>query len=651
MRGNGFLGTSVAPADVRKWIREASGLSTHPSRDAPPLDADVNIKSWFPRPVSLSRETKALVIALLILNWRCLLWLLPSYRSKPNIAYLVAGTFVAAFWWLTHENSSSAENPEADNDITPADTKLQPRIFECITSHRRLFPTTHSFSYSYLLVGVPIGCRGSDGRVLSWLSPTNASKAWFSVHAEDYLERGHHVDGLAGKLKDYLKTQNVSVDDYPNAYLVTAPRFCGFSFNPVSFWYLYDQDMRLRAMILEVNNTFDERRMYFLQRNMDDPNPSIVRFHSAWKKDFHVSPFNDRDGSYSLTAIDPLSDSSSQVDNTIVLSSPDGKPKLVARIYSTKAGIDTRRMSALEIYWFLARWWWVGFITNSRILREARILWVKKLQLFYRPEVLRSSIGRTETPEETTLEPYFRAFLHKINALTERNIDYVPAAGVDRGKKVVMKPSNSESQRAHAPSMEIKVGTPAFYTELVRGEDVLRAFDRFCFSSAKGEVMIFVSEGDVLRKAVESIRQSTTASTDSAPSRLEYVNHHLRSTAGLFSVLLKIARDFLSPRAAIRDSSTMAPRSSFDNHVQQEFSAVDVATYQKTCFTVLLADRLALGYTSLLRFYVRALWLMILLAAASHLSGLLHGSRDFGTNEIVVLGLKLTVAHWLQSLI
>ena len=61
-------------------------------------------------------------------------------------------------------------------------------------------------------------------------------------------------------------------------YLVTAPRFLGYAFNPVSFWYLYSEKMNLKAMILEVNNTFDERRLYLLRQTSegDDLSQSLL---------------------------------------------------------------------------------------------------------------------------------------------------------------------------------------------------------------------------------------------------------------------------------------------------------------------------------------------------------------------------------------
>ena len=182
-------------------------------------------------------------------------------------------------------------------------------------------------------------------------------------------------------------------------------------------------------MILEVNNTFDERRIYFLKgdaaicgaalhakqekliNGQDDVSSISLQgsaksklFRGHWAKDFHVSPFNSRKGSYSLAAYDPFSGRSAQqatIDNTITLSSSKSHSKLVARIFSTGQSIDPSRMSLLSKVRFFASWWWVGFITYPRIVKEAgKLFFRKKLHVWFRPEVLKDSIGRTETDRE-----------------------------------------------------------------------------------------------------------------------------------------------------------------------------------------------------------------------------------------------------------
>lgn len=228
--------------------------------------------------------------------------------------------------------------------------------------------------------------------------------------------------------------QNEKVEEYPNAYLVTAPRFLGYSFNPVSFWYLYNGKQELKAMILEVNNTFDERRMYFLKDtepdsgSSGDENQSLTagevdqhgsqdqrqsyrkvlgRFANSWPKDFHVSPFNSRKGAYSLSANDPFFPyfnsraGAALVNNTITLSSSKQHPKLIARVFSSSDSIDPYKLNRWGITKFIAAWWWVGLVTFPRIAREAaKLFFRRKLHVWYRPEVLKDSIGRNETQDE-----------------------------------------------------------------------------------------------------------------------------------------------------------------------------------------------------------------------------------------------------------
>lgn len=92
-------------------------------------------------------------------------------------------------------------------------------IFPSRTTHMRLFPKKHQFSYSYLVVGIPVGWEGSIGGLLSvgveaswslssWFIPGSwFQKGWFTVDDRDFFERGHSSTGLRGKLDAYLKTQ------------------------------------------------------------------------------------------------------------------------------------------------------------------------------------------------------------------------------------------------------------------------------------------------------------------------------------------------------------------------------------------------------------------------------------------------------------
>ena len=129
----------------------------------------------------------------------------------------------------------SSERPETLHAQRIEEELLPPLLIPSRTTHSRSFPRKHAFSYSYLFVGVPVGIRGL---VRNALSVDSEKQSWFNVRCSDYLLRGGAQLGLSGKLKSYLHTQGITDRDYAFAYLVTAPRFLGYSFNPVSFWYL-----------------------------------------------------------------------------------------------------------------------------------------------------------------------------------------------------------------------------------------------------------------------------------------------------------------------------------------------------------------------------------------------------------------------------
>jgi Protein of unknown function (DUF1365) len=82
----------------------------------------------------------------------------------------------------------------------------KPMFYGCRTVHTRMTPKVHSFKYSYLFVGIPIGYRNTIGSLVdldagAWKNPFT----WFQVNADDYLSR---VNGLS--LKEKLDTFLVS---------------------------------------------------------------------------------------------------------------------------------------------------------------------------------------------------------------------------------------------------------------------------------------------------------------------------------------------------------------------------------------------------------------------------------------------------------
>lgn len=120
----------------------------------------------------------------------------------PYIQYAVIAVFVfqLATWLL------------APNNVSTWAGQGRVLLFPGKTTHSRLFPKKHSFDYSYLVVGIPVGWEGISGGMVSLSSSKPSwwdlsSNGWYHIDPEDYLTRGDRKLGLRGKLDVYLRSQ------------------------------------------------------------------------------------------------------------------------------------------------------------------------------------------------------------------------------------------------------------------------------------------------------------------------------------------------------------------------------------------------------------------------------------------------------------
>ncbi|EKG12221.1 hypothetical protein MPH_10704 [Macrophomina phaseolina MS6] len=170
----------------------------------------------------LSGDTTAifdglLFVTVLTLSNATLLWAsLDSFSAYlhsvlPVIlsAFLVAAFLISGVFY----KSQREEQQKQAEDVEPT-KHCRPLIFPCRTTHARMFPKKHSFAYSYLLAGVPVGPKQHHGRYGSMLSVDNNlkpwpanRKGWFHIQGSDYLDRGNENLDLNGKLTQYLRSQ------------------------------------------------------------------------------------------------------------------------------------------------------------------------------------------------------------------------------------------------------------------------------------------------------------------------------------------------------------------------------------------------------------------------------------------------------------
>ena len=108
----------------------------------------------------------------------------------------------------TNKNSQKQQQKQKQHHFPkPISPINKPLIIPGRISHARLFPKHHSFSYSYLMVGIPIHSPNRGNWLLSVDERAWWKRGWLRVQAEDHLGRGGNEDGIYPKLQSYLQSQ------------------------------------------------------------------------------------------------------------------------------------------------------------------------------------------------------------------------------------------------------------------------------------------------------------------------------------------------------------------------------------------------------------------------------------------------------------
>jgi uncharacterized protein len=159
----------------------------------------------------------------------------------------------------------------------------EPQIGFGQVRHTRLRPARNAFAYPTYFLLLPMRSLHRHG---------SATLAHNRPAALSFYDRDHGDgrDNALLWLDELLHREGIGDAD-GEAWLHCYPRVLGYTFKPVSFWYCHRADGALRAIVVEVNNTFGERHCYLLER------PQFGAELRA-SKAFHVSPFCQIEGGY-----------------------------------------------------------------------------------------------------------------------------------------------------------------------------------------------------------------------------------------------------------------------------------------------------------------------------------------------------------------
>jgi hypothetical protein len=234
--------------------------------------------------------------------------------------------------------------------------------------HARLRPVRHAFAYPTWFLMLPMR-QLSQEQIL----PINRF-GLVSFHDVDHGDgRGPEAGGALAWLTQMLVEQGIDDAD-GDVWLHCYPRALGYVFKPVSFWYVHRSDGRLRAVVVEVNNTFGERHCYLLDRPLEGQVQTA-------QKVFHVSPFCSVGGNYQFRFLRTWNDDHQPQRTVVRIDLHDEHGPLIQTSISGRLQ-PASRANLRRIIW---RRPWLTLAVMARIHWHALLLWRKRVQFFHKP--------------------------------------------------------------------------------------------------------------------------------------------------------------------------------------------------------------------------------------------------------------------------
>lgn len=244
-------------------------------------------------------------------------------------------------------------------------------IYEGQVRHRRFAPRSHEFRYGLYLMYIDLDeLPKLFDRYWLW-SARRFNLAWF--------RRADHMGDPGRPLIDVVRERIESATGLrPKGpiRLLTHFRYLGYGFNPVSFYYCFDEhDEQIETIVCEVNNTpWGEQHLYVLSATDDQGQGNHIKF--LRDKEFHVSPFMPMDIEYDWRFNRPGERLNVHMENY------HDEQKL----FDATLMLQRTPMTSLNLARILIQYPWITVKVVAGIYYEAMRLWLKKTPYYPHPD-------------------------------------------------------------------------------------------------------------------------------------------------------------------------------------------------------------------------------------------------------------------------
>jgi len=238
--------------------------------------------------------------------------------------------------------------------------------------HKRFKPKIHFFKYKVFSLLI-------DLSELELLDKNLKIFSYNKFNIVSFYDRDHGArDGSSIKewVIDNLKKNNIDNENI-QIKLLCYPRIFGYVFNPLSVFYIYDNNSNLISVMYEVKNTFGEQHTYIFKTDIDQ---NLIQH--MCKKKFHVSPFIEMDCIYFFRLLKPGKKIS------VIIDQNDKEGKI---LYASQDGVRSEMTNANFIKSYLKH----PLMTFKIILAihfEAFKLWSKGIKFIKKTLKIKNNI-------------------------------------------------------------------------------------------------------------------------------------------------------------------------------------------------------------------------------------------------------------------
>jgi uncharacterized protein len=239
-------------------------------------------------------------------------------------------------------------------------------LYKCTVMHNRLEPKKNRFHYSVFMFYLDLDEIDSISKKMLLMSRNRFNA--FNFRDKDHLQLPKDAPDKSKSVKqhiiDYLGQNGVDIGK-GKIMLLTNLCTLGYQFNPVSFYYCFNEAGEPVCSVVEVCNTFHEMKPYFIGKEQLKDN----KFHLNTTKYFYVSPFIDMDANFDFNLYIPGEKLNVRIDDY-----KNGNRFFISTLTGHK-----KKLNDWRLLWYMLRFPLITLKVIGLIHWQALILWMKKV--------------------------------------------------------------------------------------------------------------------------------------------------------------------------------------------------------------------------------------------------------------------------------